>query len=83
MSPAAIFVTTIMGRGPGNRDPEWQWSRPAATSGQDRSEDTDVILSSDPVARSRGRQSPAIGMGEAVQHEADRGQGDHRLGDLG
>jgi hypothetical protein len=55
MSPAAIFVTTIMGRGPGNRDPEWQWSRPAATSGQDRSEDTDVILSSATARRLIGQ----------------------------
>ena len=41
------------------------------------------LASQTPFAKSRGRQSPAIGMGEAVQHEADRGQGDHRLGDLG
>ena len=36
-----------------------------------------------PFAKSWGGQSPAIGMCKAVEHEADRGQGDHRLGDLG
>jgi hypothetical protein len=36
-----------------------------------------------PFAKSSGGQSPAIGVGEAMEHQADRGQGDHRLGDLG
>ena len=36
-----------------------------------------------PFPKSWGGWSPATGMGEAVEHEADRGQGDHRLGDLG
>ena len=36
-----------------------------------------------PFAKSSGGEPPAIGMGEAVQHQADRGQGDHGLGDLG
>jgi hypothetical protein len=56
MSPAAIAVTTIMGRrGPGNCDPDWQWSRPAATSGQDRTEDTDVIVSAATARRLIGQ----------------------------
>ena len=41
------------------------------------------IITNSPFERSWGRQSPAIGMSEALEHEADRGQGDHRLGDLG
>ncbi len=36
-----------------------------------------------PFAESWRGQSPAIGGGEAVEHEAHCGQGDHRLGDLG
>jgi hypothetical protein len=36
-----------------------------------------------PFAKSWGGQSPAIGTDEAVEHQADHGQGDHRLGDLG
>ena len=36
-----------------------------------------------PFAKSWGLQSPAVGMSQAVEHQADRGQGDHRLGDLG
>ena len=62
MSPAAIAVTTIMGRGPGNRDPEWQRSRPAATSGQDKTEDTDVILSAATARRLIGQlRQPKFG----------------------
>ena len=33
--------------------------------------------------RSRGGQALAAGVGEAVEHEADHGEGDHRLGDVG
>src|SRR3712207_6584668 len=36
-----------------------------------------------PFAKSWGRQPPAICMSEAVEHQADRGQGDHRLVVLG
>jgi hypothetical protein len=36
-----------------------------------------------PFAKSWGGQSPTTGMNEAVEHQADRGQGDHRFGDLG
>ena len=43
-----------------------------------------VVLRIDcPFAKLWGGQPPAIGMGEAVEHQADRGQGNHRLGDLG
>src|SRR4051812_43203431 len=36
-----------------------------------------------PFLKLWGGQSPAIGMGEAVEHEADCGQGDHCLGYFG
>ena len=41
-----------------------------------------IYVAESPFAKSWGGQSPAIGMNEAVKHQADRGQGDHRLGDL-
>ena len=41
-----------------------------------------AYIAETPFAKSWGGQSPAIGMGEAVEREADRGQGDHRLGAL-
>src|SRR3712207_4059715 len=39
--------------------------------------------SDSPFAKSRGGQSPAIGVDEAVEHQADRGQGDHGFRNLG
>src|SRR4051794_18419968 len=38
--------------------------------------------SNSPFEKSWGRQSPTIGMSEAMDHQADHGEGDHHLGDL-
>ena len=38
--------------------------------------------SKSPFGKSWGGQSPAIGMSEAMEHEADHSQGDHRFRDL-
>ena len=39
-------------------------------------------LAKSPFEKSWGGQSPAIGMSEAMEHEADHRQGDHRFRDL-
>ena len=41
-----------------------------------------VPSSESPFGKSWGGQSPAIGMSEAMEHEADHSQGDHRFRDL-
>src|SRR3954453_7528945 len=48
----------------------------------DGNEDPGPAVSECPFAKSWGRQSPTIGMSEAMDHQADHGEGDHHLGDL-
>ena len=45
--------------------------------------DQDIIEAERLFAKSGCGQALAVRVGEAVQHQADRGQLDHRLGDLG